>query len=295
MSRLYHLALKRDLLASPPTIPCCCESFLAGIARRRGSAMTVRGPRRLRRFLAAGVDAIIPPGCGMERAGRDLRIGGVDPSQLRGNVAERLKIQAAGQSGGHCSRAFLRGLFVRSGYMQDPEQGYHLEIVLPGKWAYRLLRISTRSLRLRFRYCRRRGRIVAYLKGAPQLVKILKIFESFDRALRLEDLIATRQLLGTVNRQVNFETANINKQVAASERQCEQINKLLAHHDQDIWTDALREVALMRVKYPLDSIEILGQRCVPPLTKSAMNHRLRRIMALYREIFEPAKTSPSRD
>lgn len=295
MSRLYHLALKRDLLASPPSLPCCCESFLAGITRRRGSAMTVRGPRRLRRFLAAGVDAVIPPGVGMEKAGRDLRIGGIDIASLRRNVAGRLKIQASGQSGGHCSRAFLRGLFIRAGYMQDPEQGYHLEIVLPGRWAYRLLRISTRSLRLRFRYCRRRGRIVAYLKGASQLVRVLKIFESFDRALRLEDLIATRQLLGTVNRQVNFETANINKQVAASERQREQIHRLLGHHDQEIWTDALREVALMRVKYPLDSIEILGQRCTPPLSKSAVNHRLRRIMALYREIFEPAKTSPSRD
>lgn len=289
MSRQYHLALKRDLLAAPATLPCCCESFLAGITRRRGSSMTVRGPRRLRRFLRNGIDAIIPPGVGMEKVGRDLRIGGMDPTTLRRNTAERLKIQSAGQSGGHCPRAFLRGLFVRSGYMQDPEQGYHLEIVLPGKWAFRLLRFSAGSLRLRFRYCRRRGRIVAYLKSAAQLVRILKLFESFDRALRLEDLIATRQLLGTVNRQVNFETANINKQVAASERQCEQINRLLAHHDQEIWTDALRETALLRVRYPLDSIEVLGQRCTPPLSKSAVNHRLRRIVSLYREIFEPAK------
>lgn len=295
MSRLYHLALKRDLLTAPPSLPCCCESFLAGIARRRGSSMTVRGPRRLRRFLRTGVDAVLPPGVAMEKTGRDLRIGGIDPATLRRNTAERLRIQAAGPSGGHCPRAFLRALFVRAGYMQDPEHGYHLEIVLPGKWAFRLLRISARALRLRFRFCRRRGRIVAYIKGAKQLVRVLKIFESFDRALHLEDLIATRQLLGTVNRQVNFETANINKQVAAAERQCEQINRLLAHHDQDIWTDALREVALMRVKHPLDSIEALGQRCTPPLSKSAVNHRLRRIMTLYREIFEPAKASPAHE
>ncbi|HOY66767.1 MAG TPA: DNA-binding protein WhiA [Candidatus Ozemobacteraceae bacterium] len=295
MSRRYHLALKRDLLSAPPAMPCCGEALLAGLARRRGSTMAVRGPRQLRRSLFRGVEAACPPGVSLDRTGRELRIGGIDPTALRRNVAGRIRIQAAGKSGGHCARAFVRGLFIRAGYMQDPEQGYHLELVLPGKWAFRLLRLCSVSLRVPFRFCRRRGRIVAYLKGARRLVRLLKAFESFDRALRLEDLIATRQLLGTVNRQVNFETANINKQVSASERLREQIGRLLEHADQEIWTDALRELALMRIRYPIDSIEALGKRCIPPLSKSAVNHRLRRIAALYREIFEPAKGGVARE
>ncbi|NLI79447.1 MAG: DNA-binding protein WhiA [Candidatus Riflebacteria bacterium] len=191
----------------------------------------------------------------------------------------------------HCLRSWLRGMFVRSAYLQDPGRGYHLEFRLRGRHRVRLFRFVARALRLPFRFCRRRDHVVAYLKGRQGLIRFLRAMEAFDRAMAFQDLAATRDLLGTVNRQVNFETANIHRAVSAAERQIERIRQVLekTEGEPDLLSDALRAVAEARIRFPGDALEALGQRFDPPLSKSAVNHRLRRLADLHRKLFPASK------
>jgi len=186
----------------------------------------------------------------------------------------------------HCLKTLFKALFLRSGYVQDPRDKYHLEIRFSNPWLFRLYRSALLKHRLRFKFkiCEREGKKIAYLKSRDEIVGFLNFLELFDRCLEFQDLVATRDLLNMVNRQVNFETANINKSVEASEELSDKIKQLFAYPNQEIWSEALKQIAILRVKHPLDSLETLGKRCIPPLSKSAVNHRFMRIKALHQKL-----------
>jgi len=283
---LYHQALKRDLLFREPNLPCCREAFLAAMILRTRAGPRFRLPRgvgsdQLPAWLSRELG--LPRELGLSRIAAPSRDDG-KLRELRRRVRRRLSAELSDQATGHCHRAFLQGLFVRAGYMQDPRKTYHLEIRLRGRWMKAAFRKSTRVIRVRFASCERRGETVAYLKGRKRLLRFLQALELFEPAQELSDFTATRDLLGVVNRQVNAETANINRQVAASGQMVELIDELLAWPDQSIWSDALYQMALLRRKFPQDSLEILGKRFRTPLSKSAVNHRLRRIAQLHKRL-----------
>jgi hypothetical protein len=212
------------------------------------------------------------------------RVSEEQGKELRHRLLRRLEVRPGEPHRGHCFRAFLKGVFVGCGYLQDPEQAYHLELTVAGLWLAKRVHRVGKVLRLPFRFFKRRKRYVAYLKGRQSVVRFLKRLECFERALEVEDIVATRNLLGTVNRQVNFETANINKQISASERQIEEIQRLLEHPDGEQIPEGLRQMAVMRVRFPQDTLDLLGKRFSPPLSKSAVNHRLRRLSTLFRRL-----------
>jgi len=192
----------------------------------------------------------------------------------------------------HCLKWFLKGIFVRCGYLQTPKKSYHLEIVPPTPELEDCFIVVKKKLKLSFKDFPRKGKRVFYMKSRFEIRRFLKVVELFDKSLLLDDLIATRDMLSHVNRQVNFETANINKSVSASERLVDHIWQLFSLQDQEFWTDNLRELAQKRIEFPLDTIEKLGKRMSPPLSKSAVNHRLRRIESIFKKFFQPQEKSP---
>ncbi len=251
---------------------------------------TGRLPKRLYRLLGRtvrdtallGEDTFTPP------TGKTMIVQPIEIHQLRRLVMARTAPDAPHPLPPHCRKAALAGLFLRCGYMQDPQSGYHAEFAARERWRARLIHRLGHLLRLPFHVLTRRERAVFYLKDRRHLLRLLRRLDQHDLVMELQDLVSTRDLLGLVNRQVNFETANINKSVAAAEQQVERIRRLLHYPDQGIWSPALRELALLRLKFPHDGYEVLGSRCTPPLSKSAVNHRLRRIADLYARTFPSA-------
>lgn len=282
----YSIRLKRDILQlAAQQLPCCQESFILGMCRGRKLEPFVKTrpafQGSMRRFFKAQKKV----NYSVHR--NRVLIKNTDQLSLRERFIDRIKRTGATGSSKHCQIAFLRGLFVAGGYIQNPGAGYHFEFRIRGKWLAAAFRKVVKQLRQKFGYYQNGTDSCFYMKSGRRIVKLLNQLGLFEKALELSDLTATRHLLSMVNRQVNFETANINRVISAAEESIAQIKALLEHHDQDIWTENLRQLSLMRLKFPHDSIETLGKRFDPPLSKSAVNHRLRRIKSLFVKVFPP--------
>jgi DNA-binding protein WhiA len=269
---------------------CCKESFLAAAlsGSKTNSYIRVSMPviDNLIEFLARsniGKSQFKIRGCRVYLPGSDI-------IRLRKNYVERFyRLETGSDNPKHCQTAFMQGIFLSQGYVQNPGQGYHLEIRIKSRWLKAAFLKTARALKMRFSRFKKKNFYVFYTKSSRRIIRFFKKIGIFTKALELSDFIATRKILSQVNRQVNSETANINRIVSAAEKSILRINKLLNYSDQDFWTAALKETALLRLQYPYDSIEKLGSRFVPPLSKSAVNHRLRRINSLYQKLFPERK------
>jgi DNA-binding protein WhiA len=246
----------------------------------------IRLSKRLGRSFKKFLKKSLPDTEKIEIAGCRFFFPEIRPVDLRRKFVARFQsLSRGGSSSKHCQISFMQGLFFAHGYVQNPGRGYHLEIRLRSRWLVAAFKKNARFLKMRFSYFQKGGYHIFYTKSSRQIIKFLNKLGLFEKALELSDFIATRSLLSMVNRQVNSETGNINRLVSAAEKTIAHIQQLFEYQDQDFWTDTLRETALIRLKFPHDSIEKLGARFQPPLTKSAVNHRLRRINAIYTRLF----------
>ena len=176
-----------------------------------------------------------------------------------------------------CRKAFLRGLFLRSGSINDPEKMYHLEIVCDSRsFAIRLKEILT-SYQLRAKIVDRKGHFVVYLKDSSQIADFLALIQANVSLFSLENTMVVKDVRNTVNRRVNCETANIKKTVSASLSQIEAIEYIRDHIGFEKLPENLRETARLRLENPDDSLQDLGLKLNPPVGKSGMNHRLRKL------------------
>lgn len=284
----YGKELKREILAAAhQQLPCCLQSFFAGLLRGSANQPQIKVRQSLHRHLQIFLRHVLPQSASIEGGGTEILLDtNFDQLVLRQKLLDRIRRTSDAASGKHCQRAFLLGLFISRGYIQNPGRGYHLEFRLPGRWLPAMFKIVCRQLRIRFgEYKTETGACCFYLKSIRRIIKFLNLLGLFEKSLELSDLKATRSLLSMVNRQVNFETANINRLIDAAEESITQIERLFAYDDQEIWTESLRQLALMRLKHPHDSLVVLGQRFEPTLSKSAVNHRLRRIKGLHARVF----------
>ena len=176
-----------------------------------------------------------------------------------------------------CKRAFVRGAFLASGSISNPEKSYHFEIVCQNlKKAKVIQRIYT-EFELDAKIVLRKKYYVVYLKEGAQIVDALNIMEAHIALMNLENVRILKEMRNTVNRKVNCETANINKVVNASYRQMEEIRFLQSRQMLEELPENLQEMALTRLEYPEASLKELGELLNPPVGKSGVNHRLRKI------------------
>ena len=131
-----------------------------------------------------------------------------------------------------CKRAFLKGAFIGAGTISDPEKEYRFDIICNDREQAELLKELLDAFTIRARIIGRRGKYVLYLKEGEQISDILNVLEAHQAMLRFENIRILKEMRGTVNRQVNCETANIQKSVAASMKQTEDI-KLI--RDKKVW------------------------------------------------------------
>lgn len=176
-----------------------------------------------------------------------------------------------------CKRAFLRGAFLASGSISDPQKSYHFEIVCQEEAQARLLQQLYRTFELDAKVVQRKKYYIVYLKEGAQIVDALNVMGAYVALMNLENVRIFKEMRGSVNRIVNCETANINKVVGAACRQVEDIHYIQSKMGLDELPPALREMALIRLEYPDSSLKELGELCDPPVGKSGVNHRLRKL------------------
>ena len=185
-----------------------------------------------------------------------------------------------------CKRAYLRGAFLVSGSVSDPKKSYHLEIVCANREQADFALDIMRSIGLDARMVLRKEKFMVYLKEADQISDMLGLMGSTKALLKFENVRILREISGSVNRQVNCETANISKTVDAAVRQIEDIRFVAQRMGLEKLPENLREAAAVRLENPDVPLKRLGELMDPPIGKSGMNHRLANISRIAQEMRE---------
>ncbi|KGO14328.1 DNA-binding protein WhiA [Clostridium botulinum] len=183
-----------------------------------------------------------------------------------------------------CKRAYIRGAFLGGGSISNPEKTYHLEFVTHNEEYAKDLSNLINSYNLNSKVIKRKNSYIIYLKEGEQIVDLLNIIGAHASLLELENVRIMKEMRNNVNRLVNCETANLSKTVNAAVRQVESIKFIEREIGLGRLPKNLRDVAELRIKYPDESLRELGKMLNPPVGKSGVNHRLRRIEKIADEL-----------
>ena len=181
-----------------------------------------------------------------------------------------------------CRSALLRGAFLAGGSVTDPRKGYHLELATSHHSVSREVLALMRELDQEPKSAQRKGNAVIYFKQSEKIEDFLTCVGAPLAAMEVMNAKLERDLRGKVNRRVNCDAANLDKAVEAAMSQVEAIRRLEGSGTLVTLPDKLREAAALRLAHPEDTLAQLAERCDPPITKSALNHRLRKLVELGR-------------
>ncbi len=177
-------------------------------------------------------------------------------------------------------RAVIRGAFLGSGSISNPENSYHLEIVFGNDLNLEVMKKIFESLDISVKELIKRNRYSLYIKDGEEISKLLALIGANKAVMLFEDIRIKKEMRGKVNRIVNCETANLNKTINAAIEQIEAINKLKENGKFNKLDDNLKELANLRIEYPNMSLIELGKKLKNPVGKSGVNYRLKKIMEI---------------
>lgn len=178
------------------------------------------------------------------------------------------------------NQAFLRGAFLGGGFVNDPERMYHLEIACPSKEVAILVRaiLQNSSFPTKISFWQREWTV--YIKKSEQIFEFLRFIGIQRALLNLQDIIARKDILNTVNRLVNCESANLDRTILSASRQLFYIDLLKRNIGLDNLSPNLIEVIKVREEYPYASIQELANALEGHISKSGIFHRLKKIEQL---------------
>ncbi|WP_284643425.1 DNA-binding protein WhiA [Paenibacillus silviterrae] len=177
-----------------------------------------------------------------------------------------------------CKRAYLRGAFLAGGSVNNPEgSSYHLEISSMYEEHCKALCQLANEFDLNARCIERKKGFVLYIKEGEKIIEFLNLIGAHQALLRFEDVRIMKDMRNSVNRLVNCETANLNKTIGASVRQIENIRLLQKEIGLGNLPEKLREVAEIRLQHPDMNLKEVGDLLKGQVSKSGVNHRLRKI------------------
>lgn len=179
-----------------------------------------------------------------------------------------------------CKEAFIRGSFLGGGSIIHPEKNYHMEFVtrtapLADKLS-EILDFYGMSAGMTVR----KDSFVVYIKECEAIAELLGFMGAAQAMMTMLNVKIEKEVRNNVNRQVNCDNANLDKITLASSTHCSAIRKLIADGRLDTMPNTLREIALLRMENPDASLKELGEMLNPPIGKSGVNHRLKRILDL---------------
>lgn len=290
--------------------PCCQQAELAALLRMDGS-IQIRGQRGITLLLTTenaavarkafkfckdlfGIHGEITVRRSMRLKKNNIYIIGIPAAQQVRQMLNELGIMDEHYHfwGGIketlikkrcCRRAYLRGAFLGGGSLTNPEKGYHLEMVTDNENYGAALCDLMRTFSLEPGISQRKKSYVVYLKDSEQIGEMLNIMGAHIALLDFENIRALKQIKNNVNRQVNCETANLDKTIDAAGRQLENIKVIDEYMGLGHLSPCLKEIAYLRLEHPEASLKELGEMLNPPVGKSGMNHRSRRIREIARK------------
>ncbi len=183
-----------------------------------------------------------------------------------------------------CRRAFLRGAFLGAGSMSDPEKGYHLEWKAEDEQLPAVLEKLLSRSEMPCHSYERNGQRIIYLKSAEQISAMLAMMGASGSVLKMENIRVRKQIRSMAVRAANCDEHNSEKMLDAAARQAEAIRQISIRQGLFTLPPALREVARLRLENQELSLKELGEMLEPPVSKSAVNHRLRRLMEIAEQL-----------
>lgn len=221
------------------------------------------------------------------------------PPEATKSILSACKLQGVAKKGGGCKvmvapqtllnkncckRSFIRGAFLASGSVTDPKKTYHLEIVVSEEENGRMLCETIRSFDIDAKMIVRKNHYVIYVKEGAQIVDLLNVMEAHVALMEFENVRILKDMRNSINRKVNCEAANINKTVRAAAKQTEDIIYIRDNKGFEFLAEGLKEIALLRIEYPEASLKELGEMLNPPVGKSGVNHRLKKLCEMAEDL-----------
>jgi hypothetical protein len=284
--------LRGELARIRPARACCRRAELIGLLQAAdpdGSVRTLdHATARTAVQLAASIGVAVPapwqPAHVPHTPGRH---------HLRVTLAEVPTSDWSGVTARACDRrAFLRGLLLGSGSVSAGPAGPHVEFVLRDAGSARRLQVLLAECEVRAARMERRGRQVVYLKGQEQIAGLLRLTGANRALLDFESSRVSREVRNRLNRLLNAEEANLSRTVRAADRQLQVIARLEATGELAQLADGLREAAAQRRRQPDADLDTLAGSL--GISRSAMNHRLRRLVQIASESASSSRTHSAR-
>lgn len=198
---------------------------------------------------------------------------------MRSNLVNPLVVQQQ-----CCKRSFLRGAFLATGSISDPSKFYHLEIVCTTERKAKQLVDIIETFDVEAKIVQRKKYLVVYIKEGSYIVDMLNIMEAHVSLMELENIRIYKEMRNSVNRKVNCEMANLNKTVAAAVKQINDIKYIQDTIGLESLSSGLRDIAYVRLENADMNLKDLGELLTPPVGKSGVNHRLRKLSQIADDI-----------
>lgn len=195
-----------------------------------------------------------------------------------------LRINRANITNDCCFSAFIRGVFFSCGTVTTPEKNYHLEFVVPHLKLSRDLVNILEEINLCPKQIVRKGNHVIYFKDSESIEDILTLIGATNSSLELMGIKMQKNMINKINRKINFEVANLSRTVDASIQQMNAINIIESQVGLNYLPAALKEIAIIRRDNPEISLKDLGDLLSKPISRSGINHRLKRIIDIAEEM-----------
>ena len=177
-------------------------------------------------------------------------------------------------------KAFIRGAFLGAGSISNPENSYHLEMVLSNENNLKILRNILQEFGIQTKELLGKNRYSIYIKDGEEISKFLALIGANKAVMKFEEIRIQKEMRGKVNRIVNCETANLSKTINAAIEQIAAIKKLQEEGKFNKLDDNLKEIAILRIENPDMPLVELGKLLKEPLGKSGVNYRLKKIMEI---------------
>ena len=195
-----------------------------------------------------------------------------------------LKINHSNFDCENCANAFIAGAFLSCGTISSPEKDYHLEFTVPYLNLSKSLLTMLDEMELNPKYIYRYGYNVVYFKESESIEDCLYLMGASDAMFEMMNIKIVKDFRNKANRRANCETANIGRMVNAASEQLRAIEKIWKVKGKDYLPENLSEVAKIRYENPDSSLAELAELCNPPLSRSGVNHRLKRIVEISEEL-----------
>ena len=182
------------------------------------------------------------------------------------------------------SRLLIREAFIKSGFINNPDKDYHLEVLFKDIEKAEELQTMLNNFQINSKITKKGQGYIVYIKDGEDIVSFLALIGASKAVIKFEEIRVLKDARNNINRIVNCETANITKTMNAANTQIESIKYLKKHRKFETLPEELKEIANLRIKEPDLSYEELGKLLDKPISKSGISHRLNRIRQIAKEL-----------